>query len=46
MGRTIIRYSFITIGVYLVVVYSTGAGRVIDSSSRGGAGLVRAFQGR
>lgn len=46
MGRTFVRYSFITIGVYLGVVYATGAGRLLDSGSRGAVGLIRAFQGR
>ncbi len=46
MGKTFMRYSFITIGVYLVATYATGAGKVIDSSFRGTGGLVKAFQGR
>jgi hypothetical protein len=34
------------IGLYLAVAYATGTGRVIDASTRGGVGIIRAFQGR
>ncbi len=46
MGKTFVRYSFITIGVYLFATYATGAGKVMDSGFRGGTGMIRAFQGR
>lgn len=46
MGRVFLRYSFITIGVYLVAVYATGAGKILDTGSGGGVRLIKAFQGR
>jgi hypothetical protein len=46
MGKTFVRYSFITIGVYLFATYATGMGKVMDSGFRGTSGLVRSFQGR
>ncbi len=46
MGKTFLRYSFVTIGVYLVATYATGMGKVMDSGFRGGSGLIRSFQGR
>lgn len=46
MGKTFLRYGFITIGIYLGAVYATGAGTLITSGSNGAVGLVKAFQGR
>lgn len=34
------------IALYLVVAYATGSGRVIDSTTRGAATLVKSLQGR
>jgi hypothetical protein len=34
------------IGLYLVVAYATGSGKVIDASTRGASGVIKAFQGR
>jgi hypothetical protein len=34
------------IGIYLVVVYSTGSGVVINDATSGATSLVKAFQGR
>jgi hypothetical protein len=34
------------IAVYLVVVYSSGSGKVINESSQGAVGVIKAFQGR
>lgn len=34
------------IGIYLVVVYSTGSGTVINDATSGATSLVKAFQGR
>ena len=46
MGKTFLRYGFITIGIYLGAVYATGAGSLISSASTGTAGVIKAFQGR
>jgi hypothetical protein len=46
MGKTFLKYGFITIGIYLGAVYATGAGRLLDSASAGTASVVKAFQGR
>ena len=39
-------YGFVTIGIYLAVAYSTGAGRVLTAGSSGLGSLIRDFQGR
>jgi hypothetical protein len=41
-----LKYSAVLIGLYLLVAYSTGSGRVIKESSAGASNLVKAFQGR
>lgn len=46
MGRTFLKYGFITIGIYLGAVYATGAGKLLDSASGGTASVIKAFQGR
>lgn len=46
MGKTILRYSFIAIGLYLGFAYSTGAGKVISASTDGASNVIKAFQGR
>jgi len=34
------------IGLYLVVAYATGSGKVIDSGARGSATVIKSLQGR
>jgi hypothetical protein len=34
------------IGIYLLVVYSTGSGTVINDGTAGGVNIIKAFQGR
>lgn len=46
MGKTFLRYGFITIGIYLGAVYATGAGKLLDSATGGTANVIKAFQGR
>jgi hypothetical protein len=46
MGGKVIKYTFITIGVYLGVAYATGGGKLIKAGSAGGVGLIKALQGR
>jgi len=46
VGRVALRYSAGLIALYLLVFYSTGSGVLLTQGSAGGAGLVRAFQGR
>lgn len=46
MGKTFLRYGFITIGIYLGAVYATGAGKLLDSASSGTSSIIKAFQGR
>lgn len=45
-GRQAFKYGAVLIGLYLVTVRATGAGKIIKSSTDGGVGLVKAFQGR
>lgn len=45
-ARQALKYGAGLIGLYLVVVYATGAGKVIKSSTDGGGAVIRAFQGR
>ena len=46
MGRKVILYSFGAIALYLLVSHASGAGTLISDSTKGGASLVTAFQGR
>lgn len=46
MARTALRYSATLIAIYLGVAYFTGSGKLIDSSTAGATGLIKAFQGR
>jgi hypothetical protein len=53
MNKTVavtVRYMAILIGVYLVTVRATGAGRLIDKTASGvtkvGTGFTKALQGR
>ena len=46
MSRKIVIYSFSAIALYLVLAHATGAGTLLKDTTSGGAGLVKAFQGR
>jgi hypothetical protein len=46
MGRKALMYSAGLIALYLVVINYTGAVHDTNAAAQGGAGLVRAFQGR
>jgi hypothetical protein len=46
MGRNILRTSGMLIGLYLLVAYSTGSGKLVANLSSGATNLVKAFQGR
>lgn len=46
MGRQFLKYSAGLIGLYLLVAYATGSGKVISSASSGAANLVKTFQAR
>ncbi len=46
MGKKLILYSFGAIALYLVVTHATGAGTLISDTTKGGASVVSAFQGR
>lgn len=46
MGRTVLKYSFITIGIYLGFAYATGAGKLLTAGSQGATNVIKAFQGR
>lgn len=45
-GKQALKYSATLIGLYLVVVYATGSGKVIKAGSDGAGNLVKTFQGR
>lgn len=44
--RTFLFYSAGLIGLYLVVSYATGAGRVLSSAGTAAAGYAKVLQGR
>lgn len=44
--KTYAKYGAGLIGLYLLVAHGTSSGRLFSSGARGGATLVRAFQGR
>lgn len=44
--KTAIKYGATLIGVYLVVFYASGAGRVLQSGGTAAVGLTKALQGR
>lgn len=45
-GRTLLKYSFGAIALYLVVARGTSSGNVITKATAGATNLVKAFQGR
>ncbi len=46
MGRQVLRYSALLIGIYLFVAYASGSGTVIEAASAGAQNTIKAFQGR
>lgn len=44
--RTFLTYSAGLIGLYLVVAYATGAGKVLTSAGTAAGGYARVLQGR
>lgn len=46
MGGKFVKYTFVTVGIYLGVAHATGAGKLITAGSNGAIGFVRALQGR
>jgi hypothetical protein len=46
MGRQFLKYGAGLIGVYLLVAYATGSGRVLSAGAQGASNVVKAFQGR
>ncbi|MGI8685125.1 MAG: hypothetical protein ACR2MO_08585 [Acidimicrobiales bacterium] len=44
--RNALKLSSALIGLYLVVAYATGSGKVITASTTGAGGVIKAFQGR
>jgi hypothetical protein len=44
--RKALTYGTSLIGLYLVVAYATGSGKVISAGTSGAANLVKTFQGR
>ena len=46
MGNKALKYSFVAIGLYIVVARATGAGRFVSETTRGAANVIKAFQGR
>lgn len=45
-GRTMLKYSFGAIALYIIVARGTSSGNVIRQATSGATNLVRAFQGR
>lgn len=46
MGRQALKLGGVLIGMYLLVAYATGSGKVISTTTSGGVGLIKALQGR
>jgi len=46
MGRTILKYSFGAIALYIVVASATNSGQVLTAATAGATNLVKGFQGR
>lgn len=46
MGSKVVKYSFVAIGIYLVVYYGSNSGRLLSKGAKGTEGIIRAFQGR
>jgi hypothetical protein len=46
MAQKIIKYSFVTIGVYLGLYYGTNGGKLLSGGKDFTVGVVKAFQGR
>ena len=44
--KTGLKYGAGLVGLYLLVYYSTGSGKLLTGVSSGGVNLVKAFQGR
>lgn len=46
MGKKSLTYGTGLIALYLAVRYASGAGTVLSSGARGGATIIKTFQGR
>lgn len=46
MGRQALKGAGLLIGLYLLVAYATGSGRVISAGTTGASNLVKSLQGR
>ena len=46
MGKEALKLSALAIITYLAVAYGTNFGSDITASTNGGAGIIKAFQGR
>jgi hypothetical protein len=46
VARIALKYGTVLIGTYLAVAYATGAGKIINSSSKGAVNVIRALQAR
>jgi hypothetical protein len=46
MGRKALMIGGTLIGLYLVVAYTSNAGKLITDSTAGATGVIKAFQGR
>jgi len=44
--KTYAKYGAVLIGIYLAVAHGTSSGRLVSSGSKGGATIIKAFQGR
>lgn len=46
MARYGLRGAGLLIGLYLLVAYSTGSGKLLANGTSGGVNIIKAFQGR
>jgi hypothetical protein len=46
MGKQALKYWAFLIGAYIGVYYATGAGKILDSSTKFVVGTTKALQGR
>lgn len=46
MGRNALKYGATLIGLYLLVAYATGSGKVITDAASGTGSVIKAFQAR
>lgn len=46
MGNSLLKYSAVLIGVYLVAGHASGFGKLLSSAGTAGSGFAKTLQGR